>query len=223
MHSRLFRAVVGVGLALGASTTGCKSDANEGDIEPGQMEASTEGAIVADVNTAVPEAGAADVTTADAAWEAAPADASMADDAEEGATTVDAEADATTADRADARNPDAGDGDPFCDLTWPTTKGGMPACVDPLHLCPLTSTLPPISCMVDLGGGRCAWPRQFPRCVGGQWACPSGQLSLQDCLCTGDFCDAGTPGDVEVEASGDAQVEASGDAQVEASGDAAVE
>lgn len=146
MTSRLFHTVVGVGLALGATTLGCAAEQ-----EP---------------DAATDTAG---VSTYEAPVTPAPA---------------------VEADR-------------YCEVAWPTTKGGprptdAQACIDPERAC---GTYPsesgffwdsetcvrtavagdPNTCDFSLGGGQ-LW--LFCKDVGTshEWACPSGTIKARECV-----------------------------------------
>jgi len=78
--------------------------------------------------------------------------------------------------------------DPFCDVSWPPTKGnptpGTVACVDPLGEC--ANAFPPSRCfkMVEPGACLTNQDRQGPLyCVNGQWECPPGTDNGASCWC----------------------------------------
>jgi hypothetical protein len=78
--------------------------------------------------------------------------------------------------------------DPFCDVSWPPTKGnptpGTVPCVDPLGEC--TDDYPPIRCYKMVEPGICLrdQDRQGPLyCVDGQWQCPPDSTEGTGCRC----------------------------------------
>lgn len=87
----------------------------------------------------------------------------------------------------------AGDGgfggfDPFCDATWPNTKGAppRPTCVDPNGECPADSWM---RCNERLGEHQCKYDfqaMQSPFCIDGVWVCAADRLSDDDCKCWGE-------------------------------------
>ncbi|MBK6696578.1 MAG: hypothetical protein IPG50_30975 [Myxococcales bacterium] len=136
MSSRLFKAIVGAGIALGATSVACGRFADESNAEVGQPTSPAVG---------TPGPAATVSTSADGAAAALPeADANTDAEADAGVSEVDGSADVLV--------------DAFCDNTWPTTKGHggeLPSiCVDPTGAC--TPKGLPHHCYADLGGGAAA-------------------------------------------------------------------
>jgi hypothetical protein len=80
--------------------------------------------------------------------------------------------------------------DPFCDVSWPPTKGnqfsGPVACVDPLHEC--TGKRLPYQCIRLIEPYVCDFreTRVGPLyCIGGEWRCPPGTDPGARCRCSG--------------------------------------
>ena len=79
-----------------------------------------------------------------------------------------------------------GDGtDPFCDTTWPTTKGNpsVPECVDPEHQC---ENEWPLRCLIPVGEFACDGHFEHayaPFCIQGEWECESGLVPVSECRC----------------------------------------
>jgi hypothetical protein len=161
--SKLQRALVGVGMALGGAAPACLGrTAVAGDFpSPGEPDGVTEPTLADSGSDA---SDASDVT-----------DASDATDASDGAA-MDAASDALI--------------DPFCDVSWPPTKGnefsGPVACVDPLREC---SNEPlPYRCIRLLEPYVCdlTETRVGPLyCIGGAWRCPPGTDDGARCVCYG--------------------------------------
>jgi hypothetical protein len=92
----------------------------------------------------------------------------------------------TESETANDDGPDPSKFDPFCDSTWPTTKGspGPPTCTDPKNECdPVTR----LSCSVSLGGLRCDYERHSAFCVDGAWLCHPDQADIAQCRCFGEI------------------------------------
>lgn len=152
MASRLFRAVVGVGISFGAASAACFGAVD--DVKPGSDAGASPDAAVSST-TAPPSP---------------PSSTGSGDDAD--VPPSDAAADAPK---------DAGP-DAFCDAAWPTTKGnpGPPACIDPNGECADAGL--PTYCWQDDGDGGCSFGGSFaPFCVGGQWRCQAGTIPAGDC------------------------------------------
>jgi hypothetical protein len=150
MASRLFHAVVGVGISLG-SVSAC-----------GGVTSDSEGALeLPDANgpEASPEATTADAGPADAA----PASDALADAPPEAVPLVDA----TPVDAAPDVPMDAIVA-AFCDVTWPITKAGREVC-GPADEC-AGQAVP--FCYGPDGQGSC---KLYPlQCVGAEWQCTGG-------------------------------------------------
>ncbi len=158
MASKLFRAVVGVGISLGSAACGGSTDYDSVLVQP-DAGALPETGVDAGVQQPKPfEAGAPDASspsdagvidaTPDAAPEAAVVDASVSDAAE------DAPSDAIVA--------------AFCDRTWPITKSGREAC-GPIDEC-MGKAIP--WCYGPGQNGPCTL---IPlECVNGEWGCMGG-------------------------------------------------
>jgi hypothetical protein len=89
-------------------------------------------------------------------------------------------------DAATDGGPDTSKFDPFCDATWPTTKGypGPPACTDPRNECDPHTRL---TCASSLGGARCDDERYSAFCIEGAWVCHPDQVVFTDCRCFGEI------------------------------------
>lgn len=163
MASKLFRAVVGFGIGLGATSAACFGATDDGGT------AGTVAEVAPDGSTSQPgarlpglDAGASEVDArADAPAEAAPG---------VGDAGVDAPKDVGV--------------DAFCDAAWPTTKGNPkpPGCTDPNGECvdagPMHRCIP-----VDDAGG-CDWTAfqtTAPFCVSSEWRCSPGTVNLEEC------------------------------------------
>ena len=161
MASKLFRAVVGVGISLGSVSAcgGSTSNDVEGLVPP-DAPATPEGGVDAaapprtvDAGTMdaapVSDAGADTLPDASAPTDAAPVDA--ADDVLEDAIVA-----------------------AFCDVTWPITKAGREVC-GPADEC-AGQTIPWCFGLGD--GGPCTL---YPlACVGGEWHCMGGATPTND-------------------------------------------
>jgi len=81
--------------------------------------------------------------------------------------------------------PDVSKFDPFCDATWPTTKGnpGPPACVDPMSQCDAILT---VGCRGALGPQHCDFIRYSAFCVDGEWMCHPDTIPETECRCYGE-------------------------------------
>lgn len=85
----------------------------------------------------------------------------------------------------EANGPDTSKFDPFCDSTWPTTKGnpGPPACVDPMNECDIGTRL---TCYESPGPMRCDGERHSAFCIDGKWMCHPDTINALDCRCFGE-------------------------------------
>ncbi len=165
VSSRLFKAIVGAGIALGATSVACGRFADESNAEVGQPTSPAVG---------TPGPAATVSTSADGAAAALPeADANTDAEADAGVSEVDGSADVLV--------------DAFCDNTWPTTKGHggeLPSiCVDPTGAC--TPKGLPHHCYADLGGGACGFVDLSALCVGTDWQCQPGTVRAETCKCFG--------------------------------------
>lgn len=163
VSSRLFKAIVGTGIALGATSVACGRFIDESNSEVARPTSPAVG---------TPGPAATVSTSADGAAAALPeADANT--DAEAGVSEVDGSADVLV--------------DAFCDNTWPTTKGHggeLPSiCVDPTGAC--TPKGLPHHCYADLGGGACGFIDLSALCVGTDWQCQPGTVRAETCKCFG--------------------------------------
>jgi hypothetical protein len=75
--------------------------------------------------------------------------------------------------------------DPFCDATWPTTKGNPdpPSCIDPNLEC--IDAGPVMRCATVAPNRACADPILASLCIDATWVCPEGSVLLEDCWCWG--------------------------------------
>lgn len=158
MTSKLFHAVVGFGISLGAATVGCL----------GAISDSPETTDAATTPTTPPTPNGSSSTSdpPPTSFDGAPVlDATLGDGGAD--TGRDAIVDAA-----------------FCDAAWPTTKGS-PAdplpCVDPKGECAEAGW--PIACYVATPAGTCDFSTSFAtQCVGGQWQpCPNGSIKSEEC------------------------------------------
>lgn len=87
------------------------------------------------------------------------------------------------------KGPDTSKFDPFCDASWPTTKGspGPPACVDPMNQCDPSTR---VVCYAPLEPKRCDYERSSAFCIDGTWQCHPELVDAVNCKCFGD----GPPG-----------------------------
>jgi len=184
MTSKLKRTIVGVGIALGAAPA-CFGRTDVGSDRSPSGETDDDGTN--DQGDArPPDAQPIDAGTPD---RVEPTDAGAPDriDPTDGSVPPDAAPD-IDADVTDASS-DASV-DPFCDVSWPPTKGdpdpGRVACVDPLKEC--TDAWPPRQCYRLLAPFTCdpTMQRVGPLyCIGGQWQCPPGTDQGSRCRCYG--------------------------------------
>ncbi|HEX6764221.1 MAG TPA: hypothetical protein VF103_02060 [Polyangiaceae bacterium] len=174
MTSKLLKTIVGVGIALGAAPA-CLGRSSTGELEPPREDG---------------EPTSEPVPTGSSRPDASPPDAGP------DVVSTPPDADVSDAETGDASVTDAGSldastdaGDPFCDVSWPPTKGGSPgkvACVDPLGDC--ADTWPPWRCYRVVGENTCSNQFQFEGplyCIDGQWRCPPGSSEGASCLCWG--------------------------------------
>jgi hypothetical protein len=81
--------------------------------------------------------------------------------------------------------------DPFCDTTWPTTKGNPaapPTCADQAACGgPVNDAGFPrwLQCRVRLGDFQCEYFHVTSYCKDGEWACPPDGIPPGDCRCFG--------------------------------------
>ena len=156
MTSRLFHAIVGFGIALGASGVACLGAVSDPPAIDG-----------AETPPAPTSPGAPPMTTVD------------------GAPARDAGIDSTLGPDADAAADAPRDAilDAFCDAAWPTTKGNPGPTCGPIAECaeagptpqchPLTAPLTCETRMVPV------W------CVAGKWECSTGSVVVNACKCWG--------------------------------------
>lgn len=182
MASKLFHAVVGVGIALGSAA------ACDGSVEPSTpADAAASDAASAD-GTAAVDATSGDVSV--------PTDATTEVDATDD-DVVDAGAD-VIADAAVDAAVDAPTDAAFCDNAWPTTKGTYvpPTCLDPAGACadagPIARCLPtlaPHDCDTSTMGFAASCSGGADASVSdagpGEWECPSGTIHVESCWCFG--------------------------------------
>jgi len=158
MASKLFRAVVGFGISLGATSAACFGATDDGGVVGGDAGPSPSASSTSRPRQPQPP----------------PPD----DDPEE---TDDDAGPIVTKDAGLDAPKDVG-ADAFCDNAWPTTKGsaGPPKCVDPNDEC---ADAGPMERCYELGdGGVCTfWPQYAPWCVSGEWQCKGGQMHYEDC------------------------------------------
>ncbi len=158
MASRLFQAVVGVGIAMGGTLAACGDVTSQDDADGGSADAA-----VADAKSKV------DATSQDAV---AKVDAVVATD---GGPAPDAALDAPADVILDA----------FCDAPWPTTKGSppVPNCINPEGKCGLDGSFP-FACATGDSVYTCEYSgMQSSKCVDGEWQCEPGRRKEHECIC----------------------------------------
>ena len=167
MSTKLFRAVVGLGISIGSAVAAC-----DGAIDAAPL--AGDAAANGDASTS-PDAPA---TSDGAAADVQAADVDTTDVADGGDLDVAADAIA----------------DAFCDFTWPTTKGSspiLPNCIDPTGVC--WDSGMPIRCMNALGSHQCdiatSGIASSCRVDAGGWACPAGTVPMDQCWCFGELGD----------------------------------
>jgi hypothetical protein len=163
MASKLFRAVVGFGIGLGAASAACFGS-TEGSTAGTTAETLPDGST----SSTVPSPSGTGTTTPDVD----PPD-----------TTKDATVDAKVTDAGVDAPKDVGV-DAFCDAAWPTTKGnpGPPKCTDPNGECADAGF--PNYCVGQDDAGACdfAWNKTTaPFCVNKEWRCQPGTTSIDQC------------------------------------------
>lgn len=160
MTSKLFRAVVGVGIALGTASGACL------------------GAI-----DSVPEADDASTTTTPQ-----PDGASTPKPTPSADAGADAAADADADAPLDA--PKDVILDAFCDATWPTTKGNVhaPTC-GPTEECEDAGPAPRCYYRIEGSDAGCNVTKPIPAwCVSAAWQCSTGAVPVSQCKCFGPPC-----------------------------------
>jgi hypothetical protein len=154
MSSKLFRAVVGIGISIGTASAACFG--------------ATSGAADSNVDgTTVPTPIPAPVHS-DAAAAVEPTDAQAPDARDLADAASDAPFDAyLTA---------------FCDAAWPTTKGGVfsPTCGD---IAPCADAGRAPQCHPRLSATNCESAPTPAWCVGGGWQCAIGSVPAAECSC----------------------------------------
>jgi len=209
MGSRLFQTLVGVGISLGATSTGCLGQTNEADETaapaPGgaggaesQNQATTASATSATTaTTGAHDAVTTGSTSGDGTDGSAHAVASTnasggsggADNSGQGGSGGAGDSGATAGGGPDwgvtgASGEAGAHSDPFCDTTWPTTKGNppIPECADPHNECEDE----PLRCLIVVGEFACDghYDRAHaPLCVNGAWVCEPGLVPATECKC----------------------------------------
>jgi hypothetical protein len=160
MASKLFHAVVGVGLSLaGVSACGGSTSSDAQSPDANLPEGQPEGGV--DVQSPPPEldAGVFEAAPASDASADVPPDVATAD-----AAPIDAAADVPTDAIVAA----------FCDLAWPITKAGREAC-GPIDEC-MSQPIP--WCLGPDGDGGCEL--YLLECVGAEWHCMGGVIPTND-------------------------------------------
>ena len=171
MSSRLFRAIVGVGISLGTMSAACS----------GAVDEQADGVDTSERETSTPDPQPGDPAPG--------SDSATSADARSSLDATDARADAAADAPADA--PRDVILDAFCDATWPTTKGNPagPTC-GPVQTCAEAGPAP--HCYAQLGPSICSPNTQgfAAWCVGGKWECSTGAVPQDQCKCWGPL-DAG--------------------------------
>jgi hypothetical protein len=162
MASKLFRAVVGFGIGLGATSAACFG--------------STEGGIAGTAAETVPDGSTSSAVPSPSSTGTATPDEEVPQ------ASKDATADAKATDAAVDAPKDVGV-DAFCDAAWPTTKGnpGPPKCVDPNGECADAGN--PDLCVEVDDAGACNFSSTTtaPFCVNKEWRCQPGTKSIAQC------------------------------------------
>lgn len=167
MASKLFRAVVGFGIGLGATSAACFGATDDGGIVGSAAEA--EAAPDGSTSTTVPSPPSSGSSTAP--------------DPDPGPTANDAAPDVKVVTDAGVDAPKDVGADAFCDVAWPTTKGGkLPACSDPTGEC--ADAGHPSACVSRDDAGACDWSSgtYAPICVNAEWRCGAGRVRGDQCL-----------------------------------------
>lgn len=210
MRSKLLHTVVGVGIALGASA--CGGLASPGHEASGAKGASPEGGrgdlarggsgagglgggagLISDARGGVgsgPAAGGAGNGFSASSSAIGGVGSTAGDGPAAGAAALGGSAGAPSDATGGAAGGGAGGGlqgfDPFCDATWPTTKGHhstRPVCVDPTGACDpadqarCTELSAPYWCE--------DWMEYSPFCIDSAWVCAPGFVLPSDCRCWG--------------------------------------
>ncbi len=168
MASKLFRAVVGFGIGLGAASAACFG--------------ATDGTTVGgDVSADGKDASTAKVPGKTTSYEDPP---STEDPSE--TPTADASPDVKVVADAGIDAPKDVGADAFCDAAWPTTKGNNsgPTC-GPIDACGDAGPAP--RCYQLVGSAVCN-PNNTGAvafCVGGTWQCSSAAVPASQCTCFG--------------------------------------
>lgn len=190
MSTKLFRAVVGLGISIGSAVAACDGAA---DVTPLGDGGGVDAASAADGASTPPDSASVVVEASADVVEGEDAADASADDASDGAPT-DALADA------------------FCDAAWPTTKGQviLPNCLDPSGRC--WDAAAPIRCMAALGphqcdiqgsgvAGMCVFTAEAgssvpdadadaePAAISAAWMCPPNTIPMDQCWCFGELGD----------------------------------
>ncbi len=167
MSSRLFHAIVGVGVSFGAAACSVAVDLEAADAASAATDA-PETSVVHDSATEP------DVKVSDAGIDAL--------------HDADAFLDAKTDAKADG--PSDAMADAFCDAAWPTTKGTpqRPACTNPQGTCVWDGgwvSSSESACYDLIGPFQCEGSETWNYCINGQWECPTGKLQASECRCYG--------------------------------------
>lgn len=170
MASRLFRAVVGFGIGLGAASAACFGN-TEGSTVGGVTEDATDKDASSSARVPGKTASYEDPNETDPPEETSPDDASP-----DVKKVADAGVDAPKDVGADA----------FCDAAWPTTKGNPkpPACTDPNGECAAADAGAQGRCIPLDDAGACDWTvftTSAQLCVNKEWRCLPGTMSWDQC------------------------------------------
>lgn len=169
MSSRLFRAVVGIGISLGTASAACLGSVDTGAATTGN-----------------------DTTPGNQATSSPPLGAPPGDpghESHDGGTTHPPEKDAAVDAPRDAIL------DAFCDASWPTTKGNPhgPTCGD---VSPCADAGPAPYCQRVVSAGPTCDPNppnEVAWCVDKQWKCSNAAIPREQCKCwQGSPCSSGS-------------------------------
>lgn len=162
MASKLFQAIVGVGIAIG-TTMACSGKTSP--IDPATSDADTDAS-----DRRIHDMRDASAHDGDHVEDATHADAHVDHDASDAELIVDASVDVIL--------------DAFCDAAWPTTKGnvGPSSCIDPTGACADAGT--PLRCHAVVAPNVCSSATAVAStCVAAHWECPPSTIPVEQCWC----------------------------------------
>lgn len=154
MVSKLFRAIVGVGISMGA-VSACGAAVSE---EPNVQAEPTQNPAQHGQEDA--PTGRADGAATNPLSDGGVGDADVSTDASTDAFL-----------------------DPFCDAAWPTTKGNASPTCGPTEGCQDAGHSPSCAKVNEQGRCTSASQTPPVYCVGGDWVCSSGSIPTSQCTC----------------------------------------